>query len=153
MLLSVLRNQKLHGINHTWASSSLLTSEVCLLPLLLLSFSNESLCLLIYIKNIPCQAASGTEHGDADHKWTFGREKIHFTLPLLRFFMEDWSSLGVVGSRGFLFVSGTSWQSNFNCLQGFIVTSEVLHIKVSVAWGVTLLLHTSEDFGAKCSSS
>lgn len=46
MLLSVLRHQKLHGMNHTWASSSFPTSEVDLLPLLWLSFPNESLCLL-----------------------------------------------------------------------------------------------------------
>lgn len=46
MLLSVLRLQKLHGMNHAWASGSFPTSEVHLLPLPLLSFSNESLCLL-----------------------------------------------------------------------------------------------------------
>lgn len=46
MLLSALRHQKLHGMNLTWPSSSFPTSEGDLLPLLFLSFPNESLCLL-----------------------------------------------------------------------------------------------------------
>lgn len=119
MLLSVLRHQKLHGINHTWVSSSFPTSEVPLLLLLLVSFSNESLCLLrkAFQAKYPLPSCKWYRAWKCWPQTNICQGK-KFTLPFLcwEFLWKTGPVLGLWAPGAFCMSLGPPGTPNSNCL-------------------------------------